>query len=78
MIKIKYFPSVSIYDEKPTTVFRYFDKDEKSPERYKPGFGWVEDDRLLLLFMNGDLTNSEEISESDAKAIINMLEEGDV
>jgi hypothetical protein len=74
MNSIRYFPCVPANSDAATTVFRFFDEEGKSPERYTVESGWVEDDRLFLLFMNGEITDDDEISEDDAMKILKALE----
>ena len=73
MNKIRYFPCIPISRKEPTTIYRFFDEKGKSPERYLNS-GWVEDDSLFLLFMNGELTDEDEISEKEAWEAISRLE----
>ena len=70
--KIRYFPGIPISRKEPTTIYRFFDEAGKSPERYTNS-GWVEDNSLFLLFMNGELTDDDEIAEKEAREAISRL-----
>jgi hypothetical protein len=73
MNDIKYFPCVPSNSKTATTVYRFFNEESKSPERYTVESGWVEDDRLFLLIMNGEITDEEEITEDEAMEILTQL-----
>lgn len=76
IMKITYYPITPLSREKPTTVWRFFDEDGKSPEMYKPRIGWVADDRLFLSLMNGEISDSDIITEEKAIKIIKDIELG--
>lgn len=74
MNKIDYYAGIPPSHTKPTTVFRFFKEDDKSPERYDKSKRWVEDSRLWELFATGELTDDEHISEEEALRIISELD----
>jgi len=74
MISIKYFPCIPISRTKPTSVYKFYETEDRPPERYKVGVGWVEDKDLYLLIAKGELTDEDEISEDEALQIIEELE----
>jgi len=71
---MKYFPCIPASRTKPTSVYRFYEIEDRSPERYKVGSGWVVDKKLYLLIANGELADEDEISEDEALQIIEELD----
>jgi hypothetical protein len=72
-VDIKYYAGILPGRPKPSTVFRFFDGNDKLPERFSKSTGWVEDRDLLLMKMKGDITDAAKISSEKADEIIKEL-----
>lgn len=70
---ITYYGAFPLKGGRPSAVFRFFAEGKKLPQRFVPNVGWIEDDRLLLKRMSGDLGPAEELSEEVAANFIHAL-----
>ena len=76
MTHYKYYSGTPISRSEPTTVFKFNQEREGAvPERYSAGDGWIEDPRLFTLLIDGDLSESDVVSEEKALEIIQQIEE---
>ncbi|MDP5143337.1 hypothetical protein ORJ00_11325 [Rheinheimera baltica] len=69
-----YYAGIIPGRSKPTTVFRFFNDQNKMAERYVVRRGWIEDKDVMLMKMKGDITENTRISPEEAKNITNNIE----
>jgi len=72
--KVNYYPITPGTRNKPTTVWRFFEEDDKCPEMYKKGVGWIENKSLFQALAKGEISDSDIITEAAAKNIILEIE----
>ncbi len=66
----KYYAVTPVSRDKPSGLFRFFEDEERAPEYFKVGQGWVPDDELWLTLMSGELTDDDLVSEETARELV--------
>ncbi len=66
----KYYVVHKTGTKAPIGLFRFFE-DDREPEYYKIGQGWIADRTLYSRRMSGEIDESDVIPEADAQMVIN-------
>ena len=72
-MKITYYSYTPLKRKEPTALYRFFDDDNKAPEVYRVGEGWIESNTLWPRLASGEISDDNIISEEKAAEIVKKL-----
>jgi hypothetical protein len=66
---VRYYVKVHLGDTEPSGLYRFFDED-RLPECYKKGIGWVPRSELYAYLASGEVGKRDEISPEKAAEVV--------